>query len=123
MFGVSCRVLFCVALFVSLESIATADPSVAFFYGRSLPVAELARFDWVVVEPDHVVPRELDELHHAGVEVFAYLSLGEDAKATGDAKWILGRNTAWGSAIVDPRAKAWRERVLARVDALRARGY
>ena len=56
---------------------AESSPSVAFFYGRSVPVAELGRFNWVVVEPDHLDARGLYDLQRAGVQVFAYLSLGE----------------------------------------------
>jgi hypothetical protein len=86
-------------------------------------VAELHRFDWVVVEPDNLGARGLEELQRAGVEVFAYLSLGEAAPDTVDPSWILGRNAPWGSVIVDPRAAGRHAQVLARVDALHARGY
>ena len=102
---------------------ARTDPSVAFFYGKPLPVAELGRFDWVVVEPDHVSARGLDELQRAGVTVFAYLSLGETSPDAIDAASIIGRNAPWGSVVVDPCSAGWRARVLARVDALSARGF
>lgn len=105
------------------SALAGTNPSVAFFYGRPVPVVELSRFDWVVVEPDHLGARGLEDLQRAGVQVFAYLSLGEAAPDTVDAGWTLGRNAPWGSVIVDPRAAGWRARTLARVDALRARGY
>src|SRR5215468_12723380 len=102
---------------------AQTNPSVAFFYGKPVPVGQLGRFDWVVVEPDHLDARGLDELQRAGVQVFAYLSLGEAAPEAIDPGWILGRNAPWGSVIVDPRAAGWRSRILARVDALAARGF
>jgi len=102
---------------------AQTNPSVAFFYGKPVPVGQLGRFDWVVVEPDHLDARGLDELQRAGVQVFAYLSLGEAAPEAIDPGWILGRNAPWGSVIVDPRAAEWRSRILARVDALAARGF
>lgn len=102
---------------------ARSAPSVAFFYGRPLPVAELSCFDWAVVEPDNVAAGELAALHRAGVSVFAYMSLGESASAAADSSWALGRNEAWGSVIVDPGSAAWRERVLARADLLWRRGY
>lgn len=50
---------------------AQTNPSVAFFYGKPVPVGQLGRFDWVVVEPDHLDARGLDELQRAGVQVFA----------------------------------------------------
>jgi len=102
---------------------ARTDPSVAFFYGKPVPVAELARFDWIVVEPDHLSPHALEDLQRAGATVFAYLSLGETSPDAIDAGSILGRNAPWGSVVVDPRSATWRARILARVDALRARGF
>ena len=36
---------------------AQTNPSVAFFYGKPVPVGQLGRFDWVVVEPDHLDAR------------------------------------------------------------------
>src|SRR5215475_374692 len=102
---------------------AQTNPSVAFFYGKPVPVGQLGRFDWVVVEPDHLDARGLDELQRAGVQVFAYLSLGEAAPEAIDPGRILGRNAPWGSVIVDPRAAGWRSRILARVDALAAHGF
>src|SRR6266545_1499460 len=109
----------------ALGSVAFAKTnlSVAFFYGKPVPVGELGRFNWVVVEPDNLDARGLDELQRAGVQVFAYLSLGEAAPGAVDAAWILGRNAPWGSVIVDPRASAWHTRIVAAVDSLRARGY
>lgn len=108
---------------VGPAAFAHADPAVAFFYGKPVPVVELARFDWVVVEPDHLTAHGLDELHRAGAVVFAYLSLGETAPSAVDPSLVLGRNAPWGSAIIDPGAAGWRAQVLARVDALHARGF
>lgn len=111
-----------VAFLVSVAS-AQTNHSVAFFYAKPVPVAELSRFDWVVVEPENLGAHDLDELQRAGVHVFAYLSLGEAAPAAVAPGWILGRNAPWGSVIVDPRADGWRAQILARVDALHARGF
>jgi polysaccharide biosynthesis protein PelA len=111
------------AAFLGTPAFAGTGPSVAFFYGKPVPVAELARFEWVVVEPDHLGARGLEELQRAGVQVFAYLSLGEAAPDAVDPGSVLGRNTHWGSVIVDPRADGWRARMRERVDALHARGF
>ena len=100
-----------------------AEPAVAFFYGSPVPVAELGAFDWVVVEPENLPAADLAALHQAGVEVFAYLSLGEASPVAAEAGWSLGRNDAWNSVIVDPAAEGWRARIRDRVDALWARGY
>jgi polysaccharide biosynthesis protein PelA len=111
------------AALLGTPALARTSPSVAFFYGKPVPVAELSRFDWVVVEPDHLDARGLEELQRSGVQVFAYLSLGEALAGAVDAGSVLGQNTHWGSVIVDPRAAGWRTRMLARVDALHARGF
>src|SRR5262245_21131563 len=117
------RVIPVVGAFLGSLAFARTNPSVAFFYGKPVPVAELGRFDWVVVEPDHLAPRGLEQLHRAGASVFAYLSLGETAPDGIDAASILGRNAPWGSVIVDPRAASWRTQILGRVGALAARGF
>jgi hypothetical protein len=115
--------IFIVGTLLRSMAFAQTNPSVAFYYGKPVPVVELGRFDWVVVEPDHLGARDLEELQRAGVDVFAYLSLGEAAPDTVDTTWILGRNAPWGSVIVDPRSAGRRAQILARVDALHARGY
>lgn len=102
---------------------STNAPSVAFFYGSPVPVAELGRFDWVVVEPENLKPADLAALHRAGAEVFAYVSLGEATRGSAEASWTLGHNEAWNSVIVDPAAEGWRDRIRDRVDALWERGY
>jgi hypothetical protein len=99
------------------------SPSVAFFYGKPVPVSELRRFDWVVVEPGNVAAQQLAALQRAGVQVFAYLSLGEAAPGSVDSRSALGRNAGWGTVIVDPSAEAWREHVLERAEALWQQGY
>ena len=111
------------ALLVAASAGARPLPSVAFFYGSQIPVERLRRFDWVVVEPEHVGAAELEALQRNRVEVFAYLSLGEAAPGTVEPGWILAPNAAWGSLIVAPGMDGWRQRVLDRVDVLRARGY
>ncbi len=56
--------------------------SVAFWYAEEPPVAELAQFDWVVLEPGHANAADVRALHDGGAQPFAYLSIGEFA---GDA--------------------------------------
>jgi uncharacterized protein (TIGR01370 family) len=110
------------ALLMAVPAGARPPSSVAFFYGNAVP-ERLRRFDWVVVEPEHVKAAQLEALRRGGAEVFAYLSLGEAAPGTVEPEWILAPNTSWGSLIVAPGADGWRQRVLERVAALRERGY
>jgi hypothetical protein len=103
---------------------AAGKPSVAFFYGKPVLLPELSHFDWVVVQPEHLEAKELAELQAGGVQVFAYLSVGEAAAGTPvEPGWTLGSNRAWDSAIMNPAAAGWRERVLQRADALWNSGY
>jgi hypothetical protein len=113
----------CVLASVLGAVLSSAQPAVAFFYGAPVPVEELGRFDWVVVQPDNLAPGDLERLQRANVEVFAYLSLGEAAPGTVEPGWSLGRNEAWGTEIMDPGAEGWQLQVLQRVEVLRRRGY
>lgn len=101
----------------------TGRPSVAFFYGKQVPLAELSQFDWVVVQPENLDRAGRARLERAGVQVFAYLSAGEAAPDAVEPGWVIGSNSAWSSAIMNPAAPGWRERVLAQADALWKDGY
>lgn len=87
-----------------------AQPGIALFYGANPPWDELRAFDVVVVEPQHVP----DPKAHAGdrTALFAYVSVGEaDAgrrylKAIPDA-WKSGRNSDWGSVVLDQAQPEW----------------
>lgn len=103
-------------------------PSTAFFYGRDLPIEALSSFDRVVVEPRNVTDEEMVALTAAGVELFAYVSVGEvekghalEAKLRDD--WRLGENAAWKSVIVDPAKAGWRQMLLNWMQRLRTRGF
>lgn len=92
-------------------------PSVAFFYGHSIPAQELSLNDQVVVEPSHIQPGQLDTLKKNKTSVFAYLSLGE----VNSNNWrnyklpaglILGKNKGWNSYIIDQTRQEWQDYVL-----------
>jgi polysaccharide biosynthesis protein PelA len=90
-------------------------PSAAFFYGRSIPLLKLAHFDWVVVEAESL--RDPQELQGHGVEVFAYVSVGEAEpwRASSSAlhpDWLVGKNQAWKTPIVDLTQRGWQDYVL-----------
>ena len=111
---------------------ATADAldgrATAFFYGTSPPLAPLAQFDRVVLEPDNIRAEELADLSERGAATFAYLSVGEVGPARTwstriDASWVLGRNESWDSRIMDLGGTGWTGFLDARVDQLVAAGY
>ena len=99
----------------------------AFFYGRDLPIAALAQFDRVILEPDNATPAELGELAARSAATFAYLSVGEVGPGRAwrdriDDAWVIGRNDAWDSEVMD-LASGWTTFLDERVDELVARGY
>ena len=49
-----CRSTLLIAAIAGGAQAAPGKPSVAFFYGKQVPVAELSQFDWVVVQPENL---------------------------------------------------------------------
>jgi len=104
-----------------------SSPSVAFFYGPMAPVAELAHFDWVVVQPENF--GAVRELAQAGTETFAYLSVGEieERQLTDpgiDRKWLNGSNPNWQTRIVNLTETGWHSYLIEqRMASLWAAGY
>ena len=98
------RVIYAFTAVLGRPAFAQTNPSVAFFYGKPVPVGQLGRFDWVVVEPDRLDARGLDELQRAGVQV---LGVGLSA-----ARWTGGPTTllldAWLGELTPPRRLAYR---------------
>ncbi|SFI63188.1 bifunctional glycoside hydrolase 114/ polysaccharide deacetylase family protein [Nitrosomonas sp. Nm34] len=89
-----------------------ANQSIAFFYGRPVPVNLLSHYKQVVVEPDNM--DNLDDLHAKGTNVFAYISIGEIHPTRSwyseiPQSWILGSNEKWGSRIIDLTQQGWHD--------------
>jgi hypothetical protein len=108
-------VLLCI---VSAGKSHAAEPSVAFFYAPNAPVDELKAFDIVVVEPDSGISPS--SYGRGQSELFAYVSLGETSPNRGYAKglgkgWVIGKNSAWGSMVMDSSNPDWRRFFLDRV--------
>ena len=110
---------------------ARPDPAgLACGYAKNPPIADLAQFDWVVLEPGHANATDVRSLRQAGAEPFAYLSIGEFA---GDAAALkqagLGAaaspvaNKAWGSQVMDLASPIWRRHLLERAAELAKAGY
>jgi len=130
--GLAARLLAAFALCFGCTAVqAEAKPdSVAFWYADNPPLAELAQFDWAVVEPGHLSPGDVRRLDKLGGKPFAYLSIGEFA---GDAKALANnglsgatstqRNNAWDSQVMDLAAPAWRNYLFKRAGELQAQGY
>jgi hypothetical protein len=107
----------------------TATPgSVAFWYAANPPLAELAQFEWTVLESAHLEPKDVVFLRAQGNEPFAYLSVGEyDGDLAPDANLASGasnvRNQAWNSQVMLLSSKAWQTHLLRRAEELAGQGY
>ena len=86
------------------------DPTIAFHYGTHPPLEELAVYDWVVLEPKAVGAGFADTLSPG--RPIAYVAIGESnehvqwADRTQES-WVIGRNPAWKSRIMDMAAEGW----------------
>ncbi|WP_430233822.1 endo alpha-1,4 polygalactosaminidase, partial [Nitrosomonas communis] len=88
------------------------NQSIAFFYGRPVPVNLLSHYKQVVVEPENM--DNLNDLHAKGTNVFAYISIGEIHPTRSwyseiPKSWILGSNEKWGSRIIDLTQQGWHD--------------
>ncbi|MAB99820.1 MAG: PbsX family transcriptional regulator [Pseudomonadaceae bacterium] len=107
-----------------------APKSVVFWYADSPPLAELAQFDWSVVEPAHLTSANVKYLRDQGSQPFAYLSVGEfdgdlDEPENEDLQNGASptRNEAWQSQVMRLSSDVWQRHLLARAKALKAQGY
>jgi hypothetical protein len=108
------------------RAVADANPGTAFFYGASVPRELSVAYDQIVLEPAH--GHDTAQLKRHGAKLIAYLSVGEVAKTSRDAaaidpSWILGKNDAWASHVLDVRNIAYRAHLIARFEALLDAGY
>ncbi|MBX2838481.1 MAG: endo alpha-1,4 polygalactosaminidase [Gammaproteobacteria bacterium] len=102
--------------------------SVALFYGAKPSINVWSQFDRLVLEPDNIEPKEIEALKRSGTELFAYLSVGEvgPTRSYGaqiDPAWIMGKNPAWNSWVMDLSVQGWVEFLLEQVDRLSSQGY
>ena len=103
------RTLLCSILLLSHQAIA--QPSVAFFYGKHVPITELCSYNDVIVDPNSDLNPQ--DYCNSLSQPFAYVSVGEVARDAPYAKniqpgWVIGKNIAWNNnLIVDQTNKEW----------------
>ncbi len=101
-----------------------AAPSTAFFYAHDVPRELALAYDQVVVQPDHAGdPLQIAKLGAAPV---AYFSVGELAPSQAQGlpkEFVLARNDAWASLVMDLANAKFRAHLLERYEALWSRGY
>ncbi len=106
---------------------ARAEPAVALYYGERAGLADFRAFDVVVVDPDHHRQQALPAWE--GTRFYAYASVTEVQPSRAyfadiPSTWKIGRNSAWGSEIIDQAAPGWADFFAARVIApLWAQGF
>lgn len=107
----------------------TAQPSVAFYYGKNPPANMLSQFDWVVVEANNVNSHQLKVMRRHGTRVFAYVSLGEAESWRPGFKAlnrsvIRTKDKAWNTDVVDLTKPGWKAYILnKRIAPLWKEGY
>lgn len=85
--------------------------SIAFYYGETPMLKQLAQFEFAVVEPDHgFVPVRASHKPRW----IAYVSVGEVNKSRDyysaiPKPWIIGHNVEWIADIIDQGAPGWPE--------------
>ena len=89
---------------------SASQPSIAMFYGANPPWDELHAFDAVVVEPLNVPDPK--PFANARTALFAYVAVGEVSSERAYLKdipdaWKLGKNTDWGSVVLDQSQPEW----------------
>jgi hypothetical protein len=122
------QIIIFMGLLLASVAISAAPSSVAFFYADQPPVAELAQFDWVVLEPGHATPEALKTLYDEGSRAFAYLSVGEmitdqTNSSLIDPGWKLGSNQAWSSSVMDLANPGWQDYLLQRARDMQSQGF
>jgi hypothetical protein len=116
----------CLLCCIAWASPSSAAERTAFYYGRHVPSDLIAAYDQVVVEPDHLP--DLKAFEGQPARPVAYLSIGEVARATEQAKrvdpsWVISENRAWSSLVMDLSSPGYQAWLLERFEALWARGY
>ncbi len=102
--------LFSLVLAISARA-APTGPAAAFYYGPDIPWRDLSVYDFPVVEAAQAkgVPARYRDQHF-----YAYVSLGEALPQRPyfsriQPEWRLGKNTAWGSWVLDQSQPALRD--------------
>ena len=103
------RVLTVLSLLFHVPVLSAESPrNVGFYYGHESPIGPLFAYDWLVLQPDQATDARLSLLSRGGTAPLAYVAVDEIAKSHAlfpqvDPAWIVGRNKAWGSVILDIR--------------------
>lgn len=122
MFAVRLLLALCLSSFLPNDCWAE---DLAIFYGKPLPVNELALYQRVVVQADQTSQAQLQQLTDYDVQVLAYLSLGEGhpQDIVASSAKSLAKNYAWNSLVMDLTDANWQRHVLEQAEELLSQGY
>ena len=117
--------LFCL-LPLSAHAVEPPPKSIAFYYHQIDSVRELLIYDRVVVNASALTARQLTQLKHANVEVYAYLSIGELShipEYSSLENHVLKKNSHWQSHIMDMNATSWQHYLLDLATDFKIKGF
>ncbi|WP_299013333.1 endo alpha-1,4 polygalactosaminidase [uncultured Photobacterium sp.] len=109
-------------MFVSAET----PSSIAFYYGKIDSVRELMNYERVVVTPNLITAKQIDTLHQAETDIYAYLSIGEYGKQTLPPNLqsaSLAKNTNWQSYAMNLSSPAWKRHLIDKASDTLAKGF
>ncbi len=111
-------VLLLFALFSSLNASLTSKSAIV-YYGDNIPYSLVGIHDYIILEPDFI------NVYTSGFKtyrdnIYAYVSVNEMLKSRPfakeiDKRWIIGKNSAWGSLILDIKNPNYQNFLLDRV--------
>lgn len=112
--------------FLGVVSVNAQDlRSISFYYNNIDSVRELINYERVVVTPSLISDKQIQQLHNAGTQVYAYLSVGEYDQAV--PKNLLGavmaENKNWNSSVMNLAAKEWQAYLTEQSSTLKERGF
>ncbi len=106
------------ALFNSLNASVNSKSAIV-YYGDNIPYSLIGIHDYIILEPDFI------NVYTSGFKtykdnIYAYISINEMLKTRSfskeiDKSWIIGKNGAWGSLILDIKNPNYQNFLLDRV--------
>ncbi|MEQ3622929.1 MAG: endo alpha-1,4 polygalactosaminidase [Marinobacter sp.] len=111
-------IAFCLLFSIGYAGAEEGQPeNIGFYYGNEAPIGSLMAYDWLVLQQDQTNDARIDLLARAGTVPVAYVSLGEMARSHRlftdlKAHWLIGRNPAWSSVVLDLRLPEVRDFLL-----------
>lgn len=116
-------------LFSAGAGASAPQVNIAFYYGSEAPIGSLMAYDWIVLQQDQASDARIDLLTQAKTLPLAYVSVGEMARSHRrfshlQPSWVIGKNPAWSSAVLDLRLAEVRAFLLDQlIDPAFARGF